>query len=256
MIKHQHSNSLSNYNYNAYVYTDESYAPHFHKNLELIYVLEGCLSVTVNGVTKQVGQGDMALVLSNQIHSFDMRGEEKIWVAVFSEEYVPRFASAVKGQQGDRFDFTPTQSVRELLEDHLIREEGSIYMKKACFYAVCDEYLRSVRLEQRSGKTDFLVGNFLDWIAEHYAENISLKSLAQHFGYEYHYFSRLLSRDYGINFKQLVNHYRVEEAMHLLESTDLPVTEVATRSGFQSIRSFNHVFKEYTGCAPKEYKPV
>ena len=111
-------------------------------------------------------------------------------------------------------------------------------------------------LEQRSDKMDFLVGNFLDWISEHYAENISLKSLAQDFGYEYHYFSRLLSREYGINFKQLVNRYRVEEAIHLLESTELPVTEVAMKSGFQSIRNFNHVFKEYTGSTPKEYKPT
>lgn len=255
MITHQLHNSQSNFNYNAYIYENTSYSPHFHKNFELIYVMEGLLTVAVNGVTKVLPAGDMALVLSNQIHAFAPQPETKIWVAVFSEEYVPRFSSAVKGKQGKRFDFTPSASVRILIEEQLIRSEGSVYMKKACFYAVCDCYLAGVELESRSGKTDFMVGKFLDYVAEHYAENISLKSIASDFGYEYHYFSRLLSREYGISFKQLVNRYRVESAVHLLESAECSVTEVAAKSGFQSIRSFNHVFKEYVGCTPKEYKP-
>ena len=36
MIYHQPGNSLGNYNYNTYFYTGKEYAPHFHKNLELI----------------------------------------------------------------------------------------------------------------------------------------------------------------------------------------------------------------------------
>ena len=86
-------------------------------------------------------------------------------------------------------------------------------------------------------------------------KNISLKAIARDFGYEYHYFSRLLSREYGISFKQLINNYRVESAVHLLESGEYSITEIAAKSGFQSIRSFNHVFKKHMGCAPKEYKP-
>ena len=40
----------------------------------------------------------------------------------------------------------------------------------------------------------FIVGQMLDEIAEHYSENISLKTLAEKFGYEYHYLSRLLNK--------------------------------------------------------------
>lgn len=195
----------------------------------------------------------MALVLSNQIHSFSPDKETSIWVAVFAEEYVPGFAAMIKGKQGKSSVFHVDDLVRNLLRSMLIETESSILMKKACFYAVCDEYLKQIELEPRRGKDDFLVGKVLDWIALHYTEDISLKSAAEAVGYEYHYLSRLLNQSYGINFRQMVNRYRVEDAVELLQTGGLSVAEVALQSGFQSIRSFNHVFKEYTGSTPGEY---
>lgn len=254
LVVHQPTNSRGNYNYNAFLYTDTSYGPHFHKNLELIYVIKGQLYVTINGVSGIVESGKMVLVLSNQIHSFEQCPESEIWVAVFSEEYVPKFASAVKGKQGKSFDFVPSDAVRELVCKHLIAEEGSLYMKKACFYAVCDCYCNSTQMESRFTKTDFVIGNLLDWVAQHYTENISLEKLSQDFGYEYHYFSRLLRQQYAISFNQLVNSYRLEAAKDMLESSELSITDVALESGFQNIRSFNHIFKTHMGMTPKQYR--
>ena len=94
----------------------------------------------------------------------------------------------------------------------------------------------------------------LNWIGENAAEDITLKQLAQTFGYDYHYLSRLLTNEYGINFRQLVNQYRVDAAIHLLESTDIPITQIALKSGFQNVRTFNHVFKEFLGHTPREHR--
>ena len=127
-------------------------------------------------------------------------------------------------------------------------------MKKACFYAVCSEYLEKTELEERRDKSDFLMGELLDYIAVHYTENLNLKLLAEKFGYEYHYLSRLLSKNYNINFKELLNRYRMEKALELLQETDMSITEVAMKSGFQSIRNFNLIFKQSTGVSPNEYK--
>jgi AraC-like DNA-binding protein len=192
----------------------------------------------------------MVLILSNQIHAFTVPRDAKIWVAVFSEEYVPLFASAVKGQQGAGSVFQPGNALRNMVLEHLVHRDGSRMMKKACFYGICDAYLQSVTLEPRPDKTSFLVGNLLDWISENYTRDISLKKAAEVFGYEYHYLSRLLNKSYGIRFVDLVNGYRVEHAAQLLRTTQLPVSEIAMQSGFQSLRSFNQVFLAQTGTAP------
>ena len=254
MIFHQPTNSRGNFNFNAYTYSKTDYAPHFHKNLELILVLEGAVTVTVDGLTQCVEKGQMALVLSNQIHSFALQSNTKIWVAVFSEEYVPRFSAAIQGKRGNRFVIQPEPAVLQLMMDQLVCQEASLYMKKACFYAVCDAYLQSVQLEPRAEKSGFIVGELLDWVAENYTQDISLLKAAQVFGYEYHYLSRLLNQGYRISFVELVNSYRIEHACELLKTTNLPITRIMEDSGFQSIRSFNMIFYRTVGCTPREYR--
>lgn len=254
MIFHQPMNSVGNYNYNATFYTADEYAPHFHKNAEVLLVLKGAVDVTVSGMVVRPTAGQAVLVLPNQIHTFKADADSCVWVAVFSEEFVPKFLNDTKGRQGSTPLFTPPSAVWQLLLTEMVENDCDRMMKKACLYALCAAYEREVTWQQRADKSDFLVGDLLDWLALHYAENVTLKGAAQHFGYEYHYFSHLLSQQYNINFRRLLNQYRVEAAVHLLESTSLPITDIALKSGFQTIRSFNHVFREYTGRSPREYR--
>ena len=58
MIFHQPHNSKSNYNYNAVFYTKEKWDPHFHKNLELIYVIKGAVVCSVGSKTETLSEGD------------------------------------------------------------------------------------------------------------------------------------------------------------------------------------------------------
>ena len=254
MIFHQPGNSRGNYNYNSWRYCGKEYAPHFHKNMELIGVLKGTVSVTVNGAFKVLEQGQWALVLSNQIHSFRVDAHSEIWVAVFSEEYVPAFAGQIQGKQGTDYAFTLSDAVERLVKTKMLEDSCSRMMRKACLYAVCDEFLSTVTLEPRQERSTFLVGQLLDWISGNYTQNVTLKQAATLFGYEYHYLSRLLNRNFAISFTDLLTGYRVEHALRLLQETTLPITEIAERSGFQSIRSFNLSFKKYTGETPAYYR--
>lgn len=262
MILHQHHNSRGNYNYNAFTYTNRGYAPHFHKNFELIYVKEGNLRLTVNGRCRTVSEGSFALILSNQIHSFDSENRYVIWVAVFAEQFVPNFAAHIEKYEGDDSIFECSESVRKLITDNMINAdtEPDLFMKKACFYAVCHEYLKHVTLCEKKGRNDELVSRILDYISKYFAEDISLADVSSKFGYEYHYLSRLLNKTYNINFSDLVNQYRTDKAIRLLTESDvngggpISMSDIAMESGFKSIRNFNYVFKRVTGVSPGEYR--
>lgn len=253
MILHQQCNSRGNYNFNANIYTDRGWVPHFHKNFELIYILEGTLLLTVNGKSETMGEGDYGLILENQIHSFEPDGHSKIWIAIFSEQFVPHFAGYIEKFEGERSVFGCSDSVHGFIKANLIEAQSTITMKKACFYAACDEYLRNVPLTERKNGNDDLICRVLDYVAAHNMEDITLSAIAEHFGYEYHYLSRILNRGYHINFSSLVNEYRVDKAIGLLTDTEKSITDVAMESGFRSIRSFNHVFRRVTGVTPRDY---
>ena len=88
------------------------------------------------------------------------------------------------------------------------------------------------------------------YIEEHYAEDITLSTLAESLSYEYHYLSRVLRKNFHIPFRTLLNQCRCDRAKEMITSTDLPLSVIANTCGFQSIRSFNRVFSEVTGATP------
>ncbi len=250
---HQLHNSKGSNNYNAFMYTNIDWATHFHKNPELIHVVKECISLTVNENELTLRQGEWAMILSNQIHSFSIGKDAMAWVAVFSEDFVPEFATYIRDKQGSSVSFVLDSAVQAFVSEKLISEEATVLMKKACLSAICDQYLKKVSLEMRKTKNDSLICNVIDYVETHYCEDISLQSVAENFGYEYHYLSRLLNKSYNVRFKQLVNEYRVEHAITLLKESGRSMTEIAMLCGFQSIRSFNDVFRSVTGHTPSKY---
>ena len=66
--------------------------------------------------------------------------------------------------------------------------------------------------------------------------------------------SRVVNVHYGKTIPQLLNDYRVLDAQYLLRETDIPVSHVFQESGFNSLTTFNRVFKELTGVSPSEYR--
>lgn len=253
MIVYQSFNSKGNYDYNPMFYQNFHIIQHFHKNLELVYVADGILEVTVNGRTEHLHKHEFALILSNQIHSFHTSESSSCWIAVFSENFVYEFAKSVSGSEGACSKFVCTENIRQYLEQELIREETpELLLLKSLLYAACAEYLRQVPLLPQ-GKSNDISHQIISYIYAHYQQEITLKDVAEKLGYEYHYASRCFNNIFQTNFKTFLNEYRCERAKQLLLHGDMSVTDVAFESGFQSIRNFNRIFREYTGKEPRYY---
>ena len=93
-----------------------------------------------------------------------------------------------------------------------------------------------------------------DYIAEHYRENLTLEVLAKHIHMNSFYFSSYFKKQVGQNFKDYLNHVRMEHAMELLLSTDKRSYEIADEVGFRDYRYFNEVFSRYYGKTPAAYR--
>lgn len=252
MIYHQPGNSMGGYRYNAFFYQNTAYDSHFHKNLELIYVLRGTVEAVIQGTPRRLTQGEMLLLTPNLVHAFTVSGESLAWVGVFSRDFVPAFA---KERGGRSFaPFRCDSEVETFLRQTLFQPEPpELCTLTGCLYLACGQCLRHAsplkgRLDSR------LADAIIAYVAGHFTENITLKEVADALGYEYHYFSKVFHDCFQMNFRDFISIYRVEAACGLLADASKELTQVALESGFQSIRNFNRIFKKLCGITPGEYQ--
>ena len=255
MIFHQSHNSLSNYNYNIFCYTDKAWDYHFHRNLELIYVIKGSVNCRVNNKPHLLTAGDFGLCLPYDVHRYIPEEDTVYWVLVFSEDYIRFLSKKISDKTGNGFKFRCKSPVENFIKEQLINGDTPTILKlKSCLYAVLEEYLDNMSLIDKSKKEARIISLISYYVKEHHTENLSLSELAKKLGYDYNYMSRYFHNTFNMSFSNFVNIYRLETAIQLLEETDESICSIALKSGFQSVRNFNHFFKACTNTTPTLYR--
>ncbi len=249
---YQKHNSLSRRTYNCIVYDDLKFQSNFHKNLEFVYILEGEIEITVETTTKTMKAGQMAIILPMCVHSFETPKSSKVWIGVFSNDYVSEFASFISGKASKKLSFSVSD--REYTERCISTlDKMNDFAVKGFLYTLCGEFLSSCEIVQTDIKKSGIFNTAMEYISNNYLSDITLESMARELGYEPHYLSRVLHEHTGVNLRQLINGYRIELAKELLVKGDITVSEAALASGFKGIRNFNRVFKQMTGLEPGIY---
>lgn len=94
-----------------------------------------------------------------------------------------------------------------------------------------------------------LIAKYID---ECFNQQITLDSLADKFHFHPSYISRSFHKNKGITIKAYINQRRIKHAIYLLETSDLPIKDIAHSCGFVNISHFNRVFKIITGKIPSQ----
>lgn len=256
---YQKENSITLDRFECIRYADIHFNLHMHRHPELVYIRQGTVLVECGGKTETICAGECALIPSNGIHGYRSCGPSVSDVCIFSEAYVPTFSRQIRRKKAEQTKFVCSAVTRTFAEEKLFlpNQTPDLYTLKATLYAVLGEYLQQVPLHECSEKSELLMQRIIDYVERNYTENITLKSMAEELGYEEHYLSRCFHNLVPMHFSRYVNYYRVDAAAGLLRSTELSITEIALQSGFQSIRSFNRVYRDLTGHAPSDrlYNP-
>lgn len=92
----------------------------------------------------------------------------------------------------------------------------------------------------------------VDYITEHYTEEISLLTASNAVGISRSYLCTRFKKDMGMGFSEYLNRFRVTKAKKMLQSYS--VSQVAFNCGFWDPKYFSRVFKQYTGLSPKQYQ--
>jgi len=92
------------------------------------------------------------------------------------------------------------------------------------------------------------------WASDHLAEPLTLADLAAHARLSVRTFTRRFRAETGTSPGEWLTHQRVDRARHLLETTALPVAEVARLSGLGNAANLRHHLGSVLGVAPSQYR--
>jgi AraC family transcriptional regulator of adaptative response / DNA-3-methyladenine glycosylase II len=100
--------------------------------------------------------------------------------------------------------------------------------------------------------TKTTVGRALKLIEDGVLDDAGVDELAGRLGIGARHLSRLFRRHVGASPVQIAKTVRLQRAKRLLDDTDLPISEIACRAGFKSLRRFNAAFADLYKQAPSD----
>lgn len=109
-------------------------------------------------------------------------------------------------------------------------------------------------LNRRKHGNNPLAAGALEYIEKNYSQNISLTQVADSLSANSSYLSRLLKKETGKNFVDILANYRISMAKQLLNEPGSKVLEVCEQVGYSDYAYFYQVFKRVEGISPSEYK--
>lgn len=261
-------------------YKERSYKMHWHSYGEILLVGPGKTNIYQIGKnTYNLVPDDIVLIWPMEMHSIVDADREQALVIQFSNAFInslfdlrrimhmyrnlhvicvnshPELASKLKDITGHMKEiFFSDRQDREIrccillmefmltLFDH--RKELAPELDDVDPYAYNDDVMKRMVMV-----TDYIKNNLT-------ADDLSQGAMARMAGISRDYFSRIFKNVTGMNYSKWLNTIRLEKASELLVEDGRTLTEVAMLSGFQSIPSFNRVFREEKGMAPGEYRSL
>jgi AraC-like DNA-binding protein len=145
----------------------------------------------------------------------------------------------IKNAETEKYDFFQLKVYSDMYEIFYL-----LFAKK---------HIMIIDVENKSKKYRALV-RVTNYIDEHYTEGISLDEVAGQTGISRYYVSHLFKELMNTTFVGYVNELRLNRAAMLLVTSDKPIIEIASISGFNNLSNFNRAFKMHFGKTPSAYR--
>ena len=230
-----------------------------HKQIELIYLISGSATCTIDGKESTLSPGDISIVFPYISHSYNFVESEYIML-FFQPEVCEEYEIYIK-------EAKPSEPILRKVDEKLcgliwnafeaLHSQTMLGTKLAKSYinAIMGELLLILDFEKHTVEDHNTLNKLLIYCSENYKQSdINVTTLSKEIGISPKYCSHIINSVMNTNFRQYVNSLRMFEAARLLANTDQPITNIALDVGYDNQSTFNRIFLETYGMTPKEYR--
>lgn len=253
---------------------DKSIVYHYHKYMELIYILEGSMNAYIGDKTFTVEKDALIMVYPNEPHDYRMLEDSRYIVIKFftdilrtSEQSFHEF-EYIFNLNADNMHtrlFSDARQVKYYLADSLDKfiensYTAELYIRsniiRVCAY-ILDMWKNNdeiIPIENTITRNNLkIIKNITEYVKSENG-NIKTHEAAALANMSDGHFSRIFKGAVGMTFTQYVKNIKCIKAERLLKCTDMSVTEIAYELGYATASHFIEDFKKEKHISPKHYR--
>lgn len=245
-----------------------SVTAHWHEELEFLYIEEGTMHGIISGTPYEMKAGEFYFINSGELHELSAHTHSMHHAIVFDPQLLnfdlydacqynfiqpitqkkllfPNNISSALSQEEQE---SLRQLFLELIYNYHYPKQCALLKIKICLLQILELCFRTEILiqNQTTGKQLSSMNQLkevLDFIRSHYAEEITLKELADIACMSPTYFCRYFHQEMGKTPFAFLNEYRIKKAAILLDDSSLSVSDIAINFGFvklccQTVKAF------------------
>lgn len=274
-----HVESDINVRFEIYESTNDFVPEHWHRSMEVVYIYEGDMDVTINHHKQHLTKGDFMVVNTAAIHATQTYDYTRVLLLQIPYQFLTH---AIPEYDNIQFDLSLNPAVA--VHDHasvcpctpttqtlrrILTEMGQLYTEKPQGYSLrfsslLYDFLYTLIIHYKvtvdntakiqSQKNLNRLAPVIRYVKEHYTELITLEEAANLAALNPEYFCRFFKRNMGTTFTAYVNSVRLTHVCYDLKNTDLNIGTILEKHGVTNYKLFMHNFKQIYGCTPKNFR--
>ena len=234
----------------------------FYADFKICLALEGEAVWEIEERSHLIQPGDIVFLKIGQARHFTSFGKNGFKLCAFiltrnafsGLHHFMYFLECIKRQENVIRNSSLSSILRDIYEEweqnsHLRYELASAKLTEFFIKAEKTSHDPFVQVSQR----EYEMLELMDYIDSNITKGISLSAVAKKAGMTESSFSRRFSAINGISFKKYVVKKKIQRAIHLLQTTDQKMIDIALDSGFDSVSGFYDAFKKQTGTTPSKF---
>ena len=252
---------------------------HKHNFIEVLYVCEGTLINIIGGKQVAVGKGELLFLNQFTHHEILPASREDIainfmilpeffdvaYTMAGNHNVLADFLVNVLRQDEERgeylhFKVAEVLQIQNLLENmiySLVTGKGNQNRINQTTMGLIFLYLldsvQYVEMRVPNQYENMLSMTTLDYIEQQY-RTATLTELCDQLHLPMHLLSKMIKKNTGFNFKELLQRKRLSKAVELMCDTDLPISDIIAAVGYENNSYFHRVFKERYHMTPRAFR--
>lgn len=237
-------------------YTNDKGVFQFHSQIELYFIDDGEMEVTVNSHRQVLKKGEMYVALSYDAHACRTPVYSRSSAFIIPIYLCEEFIAATKDKRVTTPFICDPEVVHKIKSciAEINRENINEIKLMGYIYVILGTVMDNICFESKQVPIDSQFSSkLLFYINENFKNDITLASLSATFGYNQAYISRHFKACFDTGINQYITMLRLKNALMLMHENKHNITYCAMESGFNSMRTFYRVFYNEFHCTPKEY---